>query len=97
MKGYAVLSEKGNLKLLCFRGGFFIEKIVGFRDNISGKSLTNHIEKDLDLSSIDLDITEDQKYKFYELELKTLPLYLNKIFNILRHFIGGVLITYEVD
>lgn len=97
MKGYAILNEKESLKLLCFRGGFFIKKIVSLRENISGKSLANHMEKELDLLNIDLGIAEDQKYKFYELELKPLPSYLCRFFNIIRHFIGGILIICERD
>lgn len=95
MKGYAVLNKKESLKLLCFRGGFFIKKIIYSSDNLCGKSLTNRIKKELNISNIELGIDENQKYKFYELELKILPLYLNKFFNTLRHFIGGVLITTE--
>jgi hypothetical protein len=78
MKGYAILTEKDNLKLLCFRSGFFIKK-------------------ELDIPNINLKIDEKEKYEFYELELKELPLYLNKIFSVLRRFIEGILITYKLD
>ncbi|WP_028857648.1 hypothetical protein [Psychrilyobacter atlanticus] len=97
MTGYAILNKKESLKLLCFRGGFFIKKIVILRENISGKSIVGHIEKELELSNIDLGIVENQKYKFYEVELAPLPLYLRNFFNLIRHFIGGSLITWEGD
>lgn len=97
MKGYAVLKEKESLKLLCFRGGFFIKKIVGLGENVLGKSLADHIKKELDLSGIDLEIAEDQKYKFYELELEPLPSCLHNFFNHIRYFIGGTLIAWEMD
>ena len=97
MKGYAILNKKESLKLLCFRGGFFIKKIVNLDENISSKSIVDHIEEELELSHMDLGIAENQEYKFYELELTPLPSYLSKFFNIIRHFIGGTLIAWEMD
>lgn len=97
MKGYAILDEKESLKLLCFRGGFLISKITSLRENLSGKSLVNHMEKELDLLNMDLGIIEDQNYKFYEVELKTLPSFFHKFFSVIRHFIGGILITCEMN
>lgn len=95
MKGYAILEEKENLKLLCFRGGFFIKQILNSNNNFSGENLTDHMKKELRVSNIRLGIDHNKKYKFYELELKTLPLYLNNFFKFLRTFTGGILITCE--
>lgn len=92
MKAYAVLKEKENLKLLCFRGGYLVVEVTNFYDNISGKSITNNIKKEL---NIQLRIDENKNYRLYKLELKTLPLYFNNFFKILRHFIKGILIVYE--
>lgn len=97
MKGYAILNKKESLKLLCFRSGFFIKKIVNLHENVSSKSIVDQVGKELGLSNIDLGIAENQKYKFYELELTPLPSYLSKFFNIIRHFIGGSLIAWEMD
>lgn len=97
MKGYAVLKKKESLKLLCFRGGFFIREITSLRENLSGKSIVSYTKKELDLSDMDLGIAEDQKYKFCELELAPLPSCLRNFFNLIRHFIGGILITWETD
>ena len=95
MKGYAILEEKENLKLLCFRGGFSIKQILNSNNNFSGENLTDHLKKELNTSNIQLRIDDNKKYKFYELELNTLPLYLNSFFKFLRTFIGGILITHE--
>jgi hypothetical protein len=97
MKGYAILSEKEHLKLLCYRGGFFIEKIININNNLDEKMINDHIKKELNIPNFRLKIDENKKYKFYELELKILPLYLSKFFHILRHFINGTLIIYELD
>lgn len=97
MKGYAILNKNESLKLLCFRGGFFIKKIVILRENISGKNIASYMGKELELSDIDLGIEKDQKYKLYELKLAPLPSYLHRVFNLIRHFIGGVLITRDMD
>lgn len=97
MKGYAILSEKENLKLLCFRGGLSVENIIDSNNNFDGKRISDHIKKEINIPNFQLGIDENKKYKFYELELKILPLYLSKIFHVLRHFIGGTLITYELD
>lgn len=97
MKGYAILKEKENLKLLCFRSGFFIKEVVSYNENFLGKNINEHIKKELDTPNIRLEIDEDKKYEFYELNLKELPLYLSKFFNILRRFIEGVLIIEKPD
>lgn len=97
MKGYAILKEKDNLKLLCFRSGFFIKKELSYNKNFIGENINEYIKKELDIPNINLKIDEKEKYEFYELELKELPLYLDKIFSILRHFVEGILITYKLD
>lgn len=94
MKGYAVLTVTKNLKFLCFRGGFSIKKIIISHENISGKTIIHHIKKELCISNIQLGIDVNKRYNVYELEVKTLPEYLNNFFNIFRHFIRDVLITY---
>ncbi|UUV18373.1 hypothetical protein NRK67_13920 [Fusobacteria bacterium ZRK30] len=95
MKGYAILEERENLKLLCLRGGFSIEQVLNSNNNFLGENLSDHIKKELCISNIKLGIDNNKKYKFYELELKTLPLYLNNFFKFLRTFTGGILITCE--
>jgi len=97
MKGYAILRKKDNLKLLCFRSGFSIIKELSYNENFIGENINEYIKKELDTPNIRLDIDEDEKYEFYELELKELSLYLSRVFNILRRFIEGILIIYKPD
>ena len=95
MKGYAILEERENLKLLCFRGGFAVKQILNSNNNFLGENLTEYIKKELSVSNIKLGIDHNKKYIFYELELKTLPSYFNNFFKFLRTFTGGILITCE--
>lgn len=97
MKGYAILNKKESLKLLCLRGGFQVKSIIDSKEDISGTNISNHIKNELNISNINMKINTDEYYTFYQLELKTIPLYFSCFFNCLGNFIGGILITYEIN
>jgi len=92
INGYGILEKKNNLKLLCFRGGFSVKRIAS-AESLSGEEIMKKLQEELGISSRDLRISQGDTYTLCSLSLKKHSSFLEKIGNLLRPYIGGVLLV----
>lgn len=92
INGYGILEKKNNLKLLCFRGGFSVKRIAS-AESLSGEEIMKKLQEEFGISSRDLRISQGDTYTLCSLSLKKHCLFLEKIGNLLRPYIGGVLLV----
>ena len=90
--GYGILEKNNNLKLLCFRGGFSV-KGVASAESLSGGEIMKKLQEEIGVSVRDLKISREDTYTLCTLSLRKHSAFLKKIGDLLRPYIGGVLLV----
>ena len=90
--GYGILEKNNNLKLLCFRGGFSVKRITS-AESLSGGEIMKKLQKETGVSVRDLRISQGDTYTLCTLSLKKHSTFMEKIGDLLRPYIGGVLLV----
>lgn len=90
--GYGILEKRDNLKLLCFRGGFSLKRITS-EESLSGGEILNRFKEELGVSLRDLKISPEDNYTLCTLSLRKHSSFMERVGDLLRPYIGGILLV----
>jgi len=95
LKAYSISKNRNSLKLLCFRGGFSLNDLIS-TELLSGEAIIKKLEAEMGISNRELKISQNNVYTFSTLSLKKRNSFIQKIGDLFRSYIGGILLVKTI-